>query len=53
MKQVIYETIITIDGQVYRVSGRDYSKSIKELIKRCILGDHDLEIIDYIIADLK
>ena len=52
MKQIIYETIIKIDEQVYRVSRHDYSKFIDELIERCILGNHDLAIIDYITRDI-
>jgi hypothetical protein len=52
MKQIIYETLIKIDEQIYRVSRCDYSKSIKELIESCILCDHDLEIINYITHDI-
>ena len=52
MKQVICKTIIEVDERRYRISLRDYSKFINELIERCILSDHDLEIVDYLTNEI-
>jgi hypothetical protein len=48
VKQVICETIIEVDERRYRISLRDYSEFINALIERCILSNHDLEIVNYL-----
>ena len=53
MKHVICETLIEIDERIYRITYRDYSKFINELIERCILSDNsDLEIVDYLTNEI-
>jgi hypothetical protein len=53
VKHVICETLIEIDERIYRITYRDYSKFINELIERCILSDNsDLEIVDYLTNEI-
>ena len=53
MKQIIYKEIIEIDGKVHTVTTCDYSEFINDLTNDFLLGTSDVEILDYIIADLK
>jgi hypothetical protein len=53
VKQIIYKEIIQIDGKVHTVTTCDYSEFINDLINDDVLGTSDVEILDYIIADLK
>jgi hypothetical protein len=53
MKQIIYEEVVEIDGERYTVSCCDYSESISELIKACLLYDDNQEIVNYISNDIE
>ena len=46
MKQITYEEVVEIDGEKYTVSRCDYSESISELIKACLLYDTNQEVVN-------
>ena len=53
MEQIVYRTVITIDGMDYTITRCDYTDSIKEAIKDGVVEENNHDIIDYILGDLE
>ena len=53
MEQVIYRTVITIDGRDYTITSCDYTDNIKEAIKDGVVDENNHDMIDYILGDLE